>query len=123
MTHKGTYRGRTIPIGCTAVFHHDEDGYAERGYHLLKYWPLDEFWPDIGRPVPNRRRPAQIATYPSMSLKETLRPSGKGDMTATLIFKCSCGERKHANSRELLEIAERLLQEFGSRAWVPIQRL
>lgn len=119
MTHKSSYRGPSIPVGCKAPLHHDEEGYAERGYHLVRYWRYSSF--DEGGVKPDHNRPAVIATGRMLSLKAPIRKAAKG--MQVVHFKCPCGEHRQANDVRLDEIAQRLIQEFGSEAWIDICRL
>lgn len=109
-----------VLVTCHDSYHHDEDGYPERGYHLV-----GEIRHDPGQPgglawtghVPEqgRLRTSGITLMwgasPTLPVKRYRRDDGQ----PTYRFRCSCGLDKQRSEPELAAIVTAWVREFPGR--------
>jgi hypothetical protein len=121
-------------VVCRDSYHHDEDGYAERGFHLVGESVL----------VPNPggdgkyhlewtgHRPENGPVRVSGMTVPANRPSGfppvkswvGNDGVSVWRFRCSCGDDRQRSEPDIMAIISALLREFpGKPCEIPMERL
>jgi hypothetical protein len=122
-----------VVIICRDAYHHDEDGYGQRGYHLVG--ELRQVPPADGRPGRlewNGHRPESgPLRTPGLVIAADLPASTPpvkryrtGDGPAPWRIRCICGLDKQPTEAHLAEIIGRWAQAFpGEQCQIPMDRL